>query len=141
MSSNEQRIAAGGDAAERGGGGLQPSGTGSGGRNDSEGLDSPMLMDEVKLILAEKRTSLSVLRTGIAVFVLPLSVLSLLVSTSSYYEFSKVLALLLPLLVLCVLLILLGSYLVVRALLRIHHHDRRVQELKERYDFLKELVE
>ncbi|MDY6909044.1 MAG: hypothetical protein SWC40_03710 [Thermodesulfobacteriota bacterium] len=141
MSSDEQPIAVGGDAAERGGGGLQPSGTASGGRDDSEGLDSPMLMDEVKLILAEKRTSLSVLRTGIAVFVLPLSVLSLLVSTSSYYEFSKVLALLLPLLVLCVLLILLGSYLVVRALLRIHHHDRRVQELKERYDFLKELVE
>ncbi len=141
MSSDEQRIAAGGDAAERGGGGLQPSRTGSSGRDDSEGLDSRMLMDEVKLILAEKRTSLSVLRTGIAVFVLPLSVLSLLVSTSSYYEFSKVFPLLLPLLVLCVLLILLGSYLVVRALSRIHHHDRRVQELKERYDFLKELVE
>ena len=50
---------------------------------DSAGI----LINEIQLILAEKRTSLAAMRTGIAVFVLPLSVLSVLVATSKYYDF------------------------------------------------------
>jgi len=46
------------------------------------------IYDEIELILSEKRTALSTLRTGIAVFALPLSVLSVLVATSSYYTIS-----------------------------------------------------
>ena len=44
------------------------------------------LINEIQLILAEKRTSLAAMRTGIAVFVLPLSVLSVLVATSEYEQ-------------------------------------------------------
>ena len=43
-------------------------------------------INKVQLILAEKRTPLAVMRTGIAVFVLPLSVLSALVATSKFYD-------------------------------------------------------
>jgi len=75
------------------------------------------LSDELQLLLAEKRTALSLLRTGITVFALPLSVLSLLVATSSNYRFSEVVAMLLPLLVLTACLILLACYLVVRAVM------------------------
>jgi len=56
---------------------------------------------EIQVILSEKRTSLAALRTGIAVFALPLSVLSVLVATSKYYSVGHVMHFLVPLLALC----------------------------------------
>jgi hypothetical protein len=51
---------------------------------DSE-LDA-MILNEVQVLLSEKRTSLSTMRTGIAVFAFPLSVLSILIATSGSYQ-------------------------------------------------------
>ena len=45
-----------------------------------------VILSEIQLVLAEKRTSLATMRTGITVFVLPLSVLSVLIATSRYYD-------------------------------------------------------
>jgi hypothetical protein len=42
------------------------------------------------LLLSEKRTALSTMRTGIAIFAFPLSVLSVLIATSNAYELAKV---------------------------------------------------
>ena len=53
-------------------------------------------INKIQLILAEKRTSLSLMRMGIAVFVLPLSVFSVLIVTSKYYDTLKVLHFLIP---------------------------------------------
>ena len=75
-----------------------------------EGIDN-VIFSEIQLLLAEKRTALSGMRTGIAVFALPLSVLSVLVATSKYYQVGNVLHFLVPLLLLCVALIILGVYL------------------------------
>ena len=52
-----------------------------------------IIMGEVQLILAEKRTSLASLRTGIAVAAIPMSIMGLLVATSRYYEIRDVLLL------------------------------------------------
>jgi uncharacterized membrane protein YkgB len=49
-----------------------------------------VIFGEVQVLLAEKRTALAGLRTGIAVFALPLSVLSALIATSRYYSMEKV---------------------------------------------------
>ena len=100
-----------------------------------------VLINEIQLLLAEKRTSLATLRTGIAVFALPLSVLSLLVATSKYYEFSQVATLLLPLLALCAGLVVLGVYLIHRAVLKIHRYDRLVRELRVKNPALADLVD
>ena len=54
-------------------------------KDDKKSLDS-IVINEVQLLLAEKRTSLSVMRTGISVLALPLSVLSVLIATSKYYD-------------------------------------------------------
>ena len=45
-----------------------------------------MILNEVQVLLSEKRTSLSTMRTGIAVFAFPLSVLSILIATSQSYQ-------------------------------------------------------
>src|SRR5262245_9107103 len=91
-----------------------------------------LLIQKLELALAEKRTSLSVVRTGIAIAALPLSILGLLVATSKLYEWSEVRSLMQPLLAICALLFLAAAYLVVRGLRQVHRHDVRIEELKRR---------
>ena len=92
-----------------------------------------IVINEVQLLLAEKRTSLSTMRTGITVFVLPLSVLGVLITTSRYYDFHRVLPLIIPLLTICAGLVVIGTYLVFRAMSKLHHYDRQIQELKKEH--------
>lgn len=97
--------------------------------------------NEVQLLLAEKRTSLSAMRTGIAVFAFPLSVLSVLIATSRSYDVHAVLHWLVPLVLLNLGLTVLGVYLIVRAVLRIHHYDRLLDQLKRKHSRLAELLD
>ena len=105
-----------------------------------DALDN-ILFGEIQLILAEKRTALSGLRTGIAVFALPLSVLSVLIATSKYYQVVNVLPFLVPLLALNAALIVLGCYLVIHAILRIRHYDRLIKEIKRQHSTLAEFMD
>ena len=98
-------------------------------------------ISQIQLILAEKRTSLSVMRTGIAVFTLPLSVLTILIATSRYYNVFEILALLIPLLVLCIGLVALGIYLIIKSGRSIMHYDAVIKRLKQQDEVLKEIVE
>ena len=97
-------------------------------------------MSAVQLLLAEGRTALALMRTGIAVFVLPLSVLSVLVATSKYYDALSVLHFLFPLVALCGVLVLLGSYLVIHAMLKIRHLDRLIHRIKLEHSGIAELL-
>ena len=99
------------------------------------------LPEALELLLAEKRTALSLLRTGIAVFALPLSALSLLVATSRNYRFEEVMAILLPLLILSASLLILACYLVVRAMAAVHRCDRHFEDLKHRSPMLTALID
>lgn len=108
--------------------------------NNKKDFDS-ILINEVQLILSEKRTALSFMRTGIAVFALPLSVLSVLIATSRFYNFSNVLHLIIPLFILCVILIFLGFYLVIRAIIKIRHYDRIINDLKRKHNLLSEIID
>src|SRR5260370_9690294 len=100
-----------------------------------------VIFGEIQVLLAEKRTALAALRTGIAVFALPLSVLSALIATSRYYSIDKVMPLLLPLMVLNLGLVVLGSWLVFRSIRRIHHFERRMKELSEKYRSIAQFIE
>jgi hypothetical protein len=100
-----------------------------------------VILGEIQVLLAEKRTALAAMRTGIAVFALPLSVLSALIATSRYYSIEKVMPLLLPLLLLNLGLVLLGTWLVFRSIKRIRHFEHRIKELSEKYRSLAEFIE
>jgi uncharacterized membrane protein YidH (DUF202 family) len=99
-----------------------------------------IIINEIQLLLAEKRTSLAAMRTGIAVFALPLTVISILIATSKYYDIVHVLHLLVPLLVLCAVLVLLGSYLIIRSIMRIHHYDWHISKIKRKYSTISEFI-
>jgi uncharacterized membrane protein YidH (DUF202 family) len=108
--------------------------------------DEPPKLDnfifgEIQVLLAEKRTALASLRTGIAVFALPLSVLSVLVATSRYYNFESVLPLLVPLLLLNLGLVVLGSWLIYRSIRHLHRYDHRIRELTQKYRSIADFVD
>ena len=111
----------------------------AGGDQKTEGIG--VIINEVQLLLAEKRTSLATMRTGIAVFVLPLSVLSLLIATSKYYETAEVAWMLLPLLASCAILATLGGYLIVHALIRIRRYDHLISSIKQRYSQIAQFLD
>jgi len=98
-------------------------------------------INEAQLILAEKRTSLSVLRTGIAVLAIPLGVISLLIATSKYYDVLHVMHLLVPLTVLNGLLVVLGLYLIIRSFRRLLRYDRMIREIKKTHSCIAEFID
>ena len=106
-------------------------GPGSAAYNRGMPPDEIVLATEAQLLLAEKRTALSVLRTALAMLALPLSVASVLIATSRYYEVSNVLVLLLPVLAISGALTLLACYLIVRSLRRLHYLDTKLDGIKQ----------
>jgi hypothetical protein len=137
---------------------------------ETNGLPTPdtVIFNEIQVLLAEKRTALASLRTGIAVFALPMSVLSALIATSRYYKMEKVMPLLLPLMLLNLGLVALGCWLVFRSIHRIetrsfpnllavarhgftfyvadpvssiHHFEARIRQLIQKYRSIAQFIE
>jgi len=96
------------------------------------GAHESVSIARIQLVLAEKRTTLAVMRTGIGVFTLPLSVVTVLVATSRYYDVLETYHLLVPLLGVCAGLITLGVYLVHRSVRRIKRQDALINSIKQR---------
>jgi len=109
-------------------------------KNKPSGVDS-IVINEVQLLLAEKRTSLSVMRTGIAVLVLPMSVISLLIATSKYYDFLHVIHFLIPLGAINIVLVILGTYLIVRSIQKMRKYDRHIHQIKIKHSVIGEFIE
>jgi hypothetical protein len=82
-----------------------------------------------QLILAEKRTSLAVLRTGITVAILPLSVTTVLVTLSKFYIWVENLQFLVPMYAVLTGLMVLSVYLITRATLAIRRQDAMMEKL------------
>ena len=108
---------------------------------ESAAESDALIIGEAQLILAEKRTSLASMRTGIAVFAIPLSVLGLLIATSKYYDVLQVLPMMIPLGIMIVALVVLGGYLIIRALRHILRYDRMIHRLKTCHSKLSELID
>jgi uncharacterized membrane protein YidH (DUF202 family) len=100
-----------------------------------------IIINEVQLILAEKRTSLASLRTGIAVFAIPLSILGVLVATSRYYEIPDVLPLFIAVMLISAMLLALGAYLVVRAIVKLRREDRMISDIKRKHSVIAEFID
>jgi uncharacterized membrane protein YidH (DUF202 family) len=100
-----------------------------------------MAISAVQLVLAEKRTSLSVMRTGIAVLALPLSVMSVLIATSRYYDVLHVLHFFIPMVLLIVALLAFGIYLVIRSIKKLRHYDQLILGIKAKHSMIGEFLE
>ena len=104
-------------------------------------MTDALIISEAQLLLAEKRTSTAAMRTGIAVFALPLTVLGLLIATSRHYHIVHVLPLIIPLAIMLIALVILGSYLVIRSLRNIHRYDNMMLQLKASHSKLSQFID
>ena len=102
----------------------------------SEQQNDILCINQVQLLLAEKRTALAIMRTGIAVLALPLSIFSALIATSKWYNVLEVW----PLLVL-VGLIAFAVYLIARSLMKMHQYDRIIIDIKQNHSSLRQLIQ
>jgi uncharacterized membrane protein YidH (DUF202 family) len=111
------------------------------GEQGSDSCPPGIIINEVQLILAEKRTSLASLRTGIAVFAIPLSVMGLLVATSRFYEVLDVLHLFVAVMIINLLLLGLGAYLIIRAIIKLRREDRMIRDIKRKHSAIAEFID
>jgi fatty acid desaturase len=95
---------------------------------------------KIQVLLAEKRTNLASLRTGVSLTLFPLSVWTALIATSGYWNTLQVLPFLLPLLAFMVAFLALGVHIVVRSLKRIAHVNALVTTLSREEGLLHEDV-
>ena len=100
-----------------------------------------VLINEIQLLLAEKRTYLAFLRTGIAILALPLSLISFLIATSQQYRVIQVWPLLVPLLWACAALAVFGIMMIRTAVQKIRHADDLIRKLKEKNTVIAEFIE
>jgi uncharacterized membrane protein YidH (DUF202 family) len=96
---------------------------------DSENL----IIGQIQILLAEKRTSLSTLSVGIAILALPMSVISFLIATSKHYDIDTVAGLLSVLMCMNLALVVLGVYLILRSVKKILHYDKLIEEIKREH--------
>ncbi|MFC1729458.1 hypothetical protein ACFL6I_03885 [candidate division KSB1 bacterium] len=95
---------------------------------------------KVQLILAEKRTSLAVLRTGIMIFALPLTILTALIAFSPNYDLEHNIWLMVPIVTVSTFLFLLAVFLINRSIRNIIKYDQILLELRESDPDLKKLI-
>lgn len=109
--------------------------------DDEKNESNSIAINEAQLLLAEKRTSLSVMRTGIAMLALPMSVMSVLIATSRYYNVLHVLHFLVPLGIFNLALIVFGTYLISRSIIRMRRYDSLIHKIKLKYSIIGEFLD
>ena len=87
-------------------------------------------INQVQLLLAEKRTALAIMRTGIAVFALPLSIFQCADCDIEWYEAVDVWPLLVLVSLMNISLIIFSVYLITRSLRRMHQYDQLIADIK-----------
>lgn len=103
-------------------------------------VDHKLVINEVQLLLAEKRTAFALLRTGMSVSLVPMSVWTVLVATSSLWTVWDSWWMLIPLMLVALGAFGLGAYLVSRALAYLAHVDRVLLGLRASDTLLEDLL-
>ena len=103
-------------------------------------METSQIYNTISVLLAEKRTSLAVLRTAIAIFTLPISVFTVLIATSRYYDVYAVLHFIIPLIIICSILVFLGTYFIYRSFTKTKRIDHTIREIKMKKECTKDIL-
>lgn len=109
-------------------------------RDQQIDISEAQLANRVQVVLAQKRTSLSVLRTGIGLLTLPMTIVAFLVTTSRMWDPGSNLIFLIPLFVLNTALVIMGLILITRAWTRIRLQDKTIEAIKAHAETLGHFV-
>ena len=100
-----------------------------------------VLIEAIQLLLEEKQTSLSVLRTGIFILLAQLVFICVLIATSRFYATLEVVHMLVPFYLVNIVLLSLAGYLIVHSLFRIRHYDSTILRLKRKHGRLSDFMD
>jgi hypothetical protein len=109
-------------------------------KNDNVTSDRK-INDEIRLILDEKRTHISVLSTGIFILLAQITIQGVLIATSRLYKIVEVLHIIIPFYMINIALAVLSFYLIIHSLLRIRHYNRLIIRLKKRHSILSDFTD
>jgi len=93
--------------------------------------DIETLLSKARTLEAEKRTALALLRTGIMISTVPLSIFTLLISVSQVYDIWGPLYQLVIIISIWLSILVLGVILIVKAFRQIRSCDRALKAIKK----------
>lgn len=103
-------------------------------------VEQSLLMSECQLLLADKRTAFALLRTGVSVSLVPMSIWTVLVATSKLYDPFQALWLLVPVMLIALGLFALGAYLIFHALQQLQHIERTLLAIRSSSTLIEDLL-
>ena len=96
----------------------------------NEDLDN-LIVEEILVLLQEKRTALRMVRIGISAVIALISILGLLIATSRYYKWMEVMHLWIPFVLLNLVVLGIAGYFIFGSLIHIHRLDRQILRYKK----------
>ena len=106
-----------------------------------ENENERVIIEDIQVLLEEKRTSLMVMRTGIAIFVFQIFIFGFLIATSKFYHFLEVMHMSIPFYIINACLMVLAYYLIITSLIRTRRYDRIITELKKKHRRISGLID
>lgn len=103
---------------------------------DNDERIDPTASEMFKNHLADKRTILAYLRTGVALLTLPMSMITILIATSSHYQVSDVIGLFSLMLMISSVLTLGGIYMVAQSFRQLLAVNRKLETLEREHTYL-----
>ena len=90
-----------------------------------------IIVEEILVLLQEKRTALRMVRIGIAAIIAQITILGFLIATSKYYEWMQVMHLWIPFALLNLIVLGLAGYFIFGSLIHIHRLDQQIIRFKK----------
>jgi len=106
----------------------------------NEDVDT-LIVEEILVLLQEKRTALRMVRIGISAVIAEITILGLLIATSRYYKWIEVMHLWIPFVLLNLIVLALAGYFIFGSLIHIHRLDRQVLRFKKSHGVLSNLMD
>lgn len=82
----------------------------------------------VMTLLSEKRTILSEIRTWVTMFLIPLSILTVLVGISRFFDVSRLVEIIITVLIICFLLLIILAYYISKSLLKLFEFNKKIKK-------------
>ena len=106
----------------------------------NEDVDN-LIVEEILVLLQEKRTALRMVRIGISAIIAQITILSFLIATSRYYQWMEVMHLWIPFAVLNLVVLATAGYFIFGSLIHIHRLDRQILRYKKSHGIITHLME
>ena len=100
-----------------------------------------LIVEEILVLLQEKRTALRMVRIGISAVIAEITILGLLIATSRYYKWMGIMHLWIPFVLLNLIVLAIAVYFIFGSLVHIHHLDRQVLRYKKSHGVLSNLMD